>query len=132
MDSLGPLSRKVEKLASDPYAESFLLKDGSQFTFKRDQLYKAFALYYLDSLRHDAQGKPRSDVPALFTAISKAQDREQAMTLVQPRWREWRTDFNLKVCLDLDRLVATGEIKPFSWVEFIREHSPAPEDVDEH
>ena len=110
-------------MEEDPDAKYITQYDGSPSWYKPHEMYKSFTLYYLDCLRQDYLREPRAPVPEVFIALANAQDREAAMDQVIPNWRNWRTDHNLKVVLDLDRLVEDGEIVEFSWVDYVYEAS---------
>jgi len=121
---MGTIDRRLKRIEDNPDAEYIELKDGGRFWFKREELYRSFFLYYMDCIRQDYQGEERNPVPPIFEAVAQAADREQAMTQVSPNWRNWRTDHNIKACIDLDILVEEGRIEPFNWVEYIWANYP--------
>ena len=127
---MGSIETKLKKLEDDSPFERFELEDGSYYWYKPDELWRAFFGYYFSAMKTDFEGAPREEVPDVFKAIARAKDREAAMTQVATTWREWRTDFDLKACIDLDKLVETGEIIPFNWVRYIYENDPSVTEED--
>ncbi len=118
---MGSIDSRLRRLENDPDAEYIELAGGGRFWYEPQELYRSFFLYYMSCLGSDYRGEERPPVPPIFQAIAEAADREEAMSKVVPNWRNWRTDYNIKACIDLDVLVEEGRIEPFNWVELIRE-----------
>ena len=124
------LNRRVKQLENTTGFDYIELTDGRFYWYKEGQLHRSFFLYFLACLDTDYGGEERPPVPELFIALSKAKDRREAMDKVRPGWENWRTDANIRACLDLDRLVGDGEIVPFSWAELIMAGAEEDEEDD--
>jgi len=120
---MGSIDQRLRRLEDDPDAAFIKLANGGRFWYEPRELYRSFFLYYMSCLRQDYKGEPREPVPPIFLAVAEAADREEAMDKIAPNWRNWRTDYNIKACIDLDVLVEEGRIEPYNWVKYIYEHS---------
>ncbi len=121
---MGDIKRKIQRLEDDAEIEYIEQKDGSYYWYSPRELYKAFTLYYLNTLGSDYRGEPRPPAPQVFHAVANAKDREQAMTQILSNWRE-----NQNHCgVDLRALVEEGEVRPFNWVNLIMAHEEAKDD----
>lgn len=85
---MGDIKRKIQRLEDDAEIEYIEQRDGSYYWYNPRELYKAFTLYYLNTLGSDYRGEPRPPAPQVFHAVANAKDREQAMTQILSNWRE--------------------------------------------
>jgi len=128
---MGSLERRIKRFEEEADLDYIPLKDGSRFWFNKNELYKAFFLYYLTCLHSDYEGSERPPVPDIFLAVAGAKDRRRAMDRVCPGWEDWRSDHTVSTAIDLDKLVKDGRIEPYNTVALVMA-SATDEELEEY
>lgn len=104
---MGRLRREIAKLRHAAGGRHILLANGTRYRYSREKVAAELFMHTAACVRADYAGQLRPNPAPIMHAVAGALDREAAVTMLYPTWRESRPF----TAFDLVTLVETGELR---------------------